>query len=606
MLSIACVIATAVAAGVSSREHLWPIAVGCWSVQSVLLVALWWRDRLSLKQIVQVAVLLRLLVLWTGPTYSDDAWRYVWDGLAVSRGASPYAMVPSEDAATAALPGAEEALANMNSREFYSAYPPMSQAAFVVGGWLARADDSALSGAMVIKWLAAAAEMLALILLTKLLSPRQLLLYAWQPLVVFEAAGQGHTEAFALPLLVGTLLAMKSRPMLAGALLAGVVLVKLWPIVLLPLVWRRGRWRAVVGSAIVLALLGWPMVLPETLHAIGEASHLYTHRFEFFAGPYFWITDLVNWWDPEPIDNGKLWVGQWMRLSFVPICGLLLLLDWRLQWRLDQSIALILLAYFATATTVHPWYLLPILALPWTLASTFHWPMLWLSAWAMATYLRYPWGDGPYFVVSHLGWAGAILLSLLALIRPALTTALRLRAAMKARWIVKHLPGEVQSVLDLGCGEGFVGEALAGRGFDVALADAADFHRTALPFARYNGRRLPFGDGSFDLVVLYFVLHHAEDAEAVLAEALRVGRHVLVVESVYRTPAEHWVLDRLDRLANRLRSGLMKSQEEYLHFRTSAEWVQIVQSLDGDVVSRLDHGRPPHRQATLVVRSPRE
>ncbi|MEL7239180.1 MAG: class I SAM-dependent methyltransferase, partial [Planctomycetota bacterium] len=165
----------------------------------------------------------------------------------------------------------------------------------------------------------------------------------------------------------------------------------------------------------------------------------------------------------------------------------------------------------------------------------------------------------------------------------------------------KLLPGDATSLLDLGCGEGFVGDALRARGYDVTLADAADFHRSPLPFVLYDGRALPFADRTFDAAYLYFVLHHTEDARAVLDEALRVARRVIVVESVYRTPLEHRWLDRLDRLANRLRSGLMKSQEEHLHFRTASAWVAVCDDLGAHVITRREHGRPPHRQATFVV-----
>src|SRR5207253_11029534 len=50
------------------------------------------------------------------------------------------------------------------------------------------------------------------------------------------------------------------------------------------------------------------------------------------------------------------------------------------------------------------------------------------------------------------------------------------------------------------------------------------------------GRRLPFPDNSFDVVLLIVVLRHAEAARAVLEEARRVcRRHVIVFEDVNLT-----------------------------------------------------------------------
>jgi len=71
--------------------------------------------------------------------------------------------------------------------------------------------------------------------------------------------------------------------------------------------------------------------------------------------------------------------------------------------------------------------------------------------------------------------------------------------------------------------------------------DVEDYNRTPLELTLFDGRELPFADASFDIVLLLFVLHHAEDARAVLREATRVcRRHVIVFEDVNLT----W-LDRL-------------------------------------------------------------
>ena len=132
----------------------------------------------------------------------------------------------------------------------------------------------------------------------------------------------------------------------------------------------------------------------------------------------------------------------------------------------------------------------------------------------------------------------------------------------------------------------------------------ADFRTrdNPLPFVHYDGRRLPFEDDAFNVVTLYYVLHHAESAEAALAEAMRVGRRVIIVESVYKTAFDRRVLTLLDVAANRLRAGkFMADQEEHLHFRRAGEWRALVESLGGRIRSMREHGRFPHHQATLDV-----
>lgn len=105
------------------------------------------------------------------------------------------------------------------------------------------------------------------------------------------------------------------------------------------------------------------------------------------------------------------------------------------------------------------------------------------------------------------------------------------------------------SVLDVGCGEGYVGEELAQRGAgEVQGVDFVDVRRTrGLPFTLYDGVRLPFPDQRFDLVMLNFVLHHVPNDHkvALLREALRVARRtVFVLEDTPTTPLDRFVSNR--------------------------------------------------------------
>lgn len=94
-------------------------------------------------------------------------------------------------------------------------------------------------------------------------------------------------------------------------------------------------------------------------------------------------------------------------------------------------------------------------------------------------------------------------------------------------------PGE--RVLDIGAGGGWVGEGLAKeKGAKVTLVDVADLNKTNLSLTVYDGRNLPFPDGSFDVSLLLFVLHHCEDPLRVLQEAVRAAdKRVVIYEDTY-------------------------------------------------------------------------
>jgi SAM-dependent methyltransferase len=85
------------------------------------------------------------------------------------------------------------------------------------------------------------------------------------------------------------------------------------------------------------------------------------------------------------------------------------------------------------------------------------------------------------------------------------------------------------SVLDVGCGPGYVAAAAAQRG---AVSTGVDFSRKMIGIAKQmfsqiqfqegDAQNLPFDDRSFDRVVANFALLHLADPERACAEAVRV------------------------------------------------------------------------------------
>ncbi|ETX27205.1 bifunctional 2-polyprenyl-6-hydroxyphenol methylase/3-demethylubiquinol 3-O-methyltransferase UbiG [Roseivivax isoporae] len=99
----------------------------------------------------------------------------------------------------------------------------------------------------------------------------------------------------------------------------------------------------------------------------------------------------------------------------------------------------------------------------------------------------------------------------------------------------RHVDWQDRDVLDLGCGGGFMAEALARRGARVTGIDpAGEAIRAAAAHAeteglgiRYDtgtGEDLPYADGAFDAVVCVDVLEHVADLDRVLEESARVLR----------------------------------------------------------------------------------
>lgn len=98
--------------------------------------------------------------------------------------------------------------------------------------------------------------------------------------------------------------------------------------------------------------------------------------------------------------------------------------------------------------------------------------------------------------------------------------------------LVSEMVTRGAKVLDVGCGDGSVALQIKAlrpdveiSGIDILVRPAAKISVTA-----FDGHHIPFDDGSFDAVMLVDVLHHAEDARGLLAEAARVARTAVVIK----------------------------------------------------------------------------
>jgi hypothetical protein len=230
-------------------------------VQGALyLLAVWlaWRGgvpRRGLAGILAAAVLMRLCVLLSPPYLSDDLYRYVWDGRIEAAGINPYRYVPSD---THLAPLRDEAIYPRINRRTYAPtiYPPGAELIFLA---TTRISETALwmRATMVIFDLASIAVLLRLLALGGL--PRErIVIYAWHPVVLWEFAGSGHIDAAIVTLVALALWARRREAAwLTGIALAGAALVKYFPAVIFPALYRRRDWKmpaAAAATAIVAYL----------------------------------------------------------------------------------------------------------------------------------------------------------------------------------------------------------------------------------------------------------------------------------------------------------------------------------------------------------------
>ncbi len=349
------------------------------------------------------ALILRLAFFPLLPELTDDPFRYIWDGMLQWEGINPYKFVPS--ASELEVFQDNTLYQDLNSKEYYSIYPPISQLFFALGALFY--DGHWVPPYYILKAVLVAVEFAGVAVLTRLTTARNVLLYAWNPLVLIETAGQGHTEALLMPLLFLALWAVqKQKGGLASVAIAGAGLVKLYPFAFGPYLLRRFGWRAVWPGALLVVGLSIPYAAPYALPHIMTSVDLFFELFEFNAGPYYFVKHLLWAW------TGADWsktIGPVFRGLFLLSLPVLYFLDARRDWSFRRACLLLIGTFLVLSTTVHPWYLLPVIGLG-VMGPRPSWHWLWLGLCSIGTYLFYI--DGLYWTWIWLGWGGAGLIAL--------------------------------------------------------------------------------------------------------------------------------------------------------------------------------------------------
>ena len=372
---------------------------------ALLAYALLLRTRLPLRWGLGAALAFRLLWLPAEPAFSDDVYRFHWDGLLVAHGVNPFRYRPDEliaDGARTAfpapavraevLPELQQLYRQLNSPHYYSVYPPVCQAVFGAAAGLF--PHSARGFALALRLALLAAEAGSAWLLLALLpawglARERALRYLLHPLVIIELTGNLHFEALTIAfVLLALWLLLRQQWVRSAGALGLAVAAKLLPLLALPLLARHlGGRRFVAYGAVVLGLLlalFSPFLSAALFVNIGRSLNLYFRSFEFNASVYY-LLRAVGY--RLTTYNEIARIGPALGLG-TALFGLALAARARQPRvaRLPGALLLLLTVYYALATTVHPWYLTPLLALaPFT---RFRYPLVWGGA-VLLSYAAY-------------------------------------------------------------------------------------------------------------------------------------------------------------------------------------------------------------------------
>lgn len=105
------------------------------------------------------------------------------------------------------------------------------------------------------------------------------------------------------------------------------------------------------------------------------------------------------------------------------------------------------------------------------------------------------------------------------------------RLHVLAKQVANLIPQGVR-VLDVGCGDGLLAKTIMEMRPDVSITGLDVLVRPVchIETIEFDGKSIPFPDRSFDTVMFVDVLHHCEDPEILIGEALRVTTAEVVIK----------------------------------------------------------------------------
>jgi Glycosyltransferase family 87 len=255
-----------------------PLLAGAWMA---FIAAAWLLRKAPLRTSVALILLggiaIQAAAVSAPRAFSDDVYRYIWDGRVQAAGIDPYEYVPTASQLTGLRteflfhPGAKYCVSQsyvsshpaadlapgctvINRPTVPTIYPPVAEAYFLAVHYLPGAGDSSIP--------IQAATGLAAVLITALLlfglrrlgrDIRTAALWSWCPTVALEAGNSAHVDVIAVGIAAAAVLVLATarttrRTILGGILLGLAVATKLTPALTVPALLRR-RWLTVVAAA---------------------------------------------------------------------------------------------------------------------------------------------------------------------------------------------------------------------------------------------------------------------------------------------------------------------------------------------------------------------
>lgn len=364
---------------------------------------------LHFRHFVFIALAAHLLAMVYQPNLSVDYYRFLWDGQLPWLGINPFDYKPNEIINQLEFREhvyLNELYSGMSdlSKNNYSCYPTINQFYFT----LANSFSSSIAfNTFILKLLILITEFFgawALLLLLKKykLSSRKLWILLLNPLWIIECLGNAHFEGVMISFLFIALYFILKLQLYYGAFFfALAVQVKLIPLILLPFFYRFLGWKkALILYCVVMLFtiaIGLVHINADNLYNFIESLTLYFKVFEFNSLVFYNFVEFGRlFYDYNPI---RIYGPMLSRFAMFMIVAIALWGDFQSWQSLFKRMTIAFFVYLLLSSTVHPWYILPLMSL--AIFTNYSFPFVW-SIFIFFTYYFYSVNSGSAIEIRSL------------------------------------------------------------------------------------------------------------------------------------------------------------------------------------------------------------
>ncbi len=251
------------------------------------------------------AAVFRLSLIFAPPYLSDDIYRYVWDGRVQAAGINPYRYIPADQSLLSLRD--DKIYPKINRRDSApTIYPPMAEGVYFL---TTRISESVTWMKVTMVGFEAIAVWALLQLLGSFgLARQRVLIYAWHPLAIWEFAGSGHLDAIVIALIALALLARRKNGETAtGIMLACATLVKFFPGVLFPALYRRWNWKMPLAFAVAIVVAYLPYLSVGSRRVLGYLPG-YARERNMITGEQYFLLGVMRHLFKLPVPTGAYFI----------------------------------------------------------------------------------------------------------------------------------------------------------------------------------------------------------------------------------------------------------------------------------------------------------